>query len=145
MSVKEPLRAAMILGILLMAAGCKTTPVTVTASTTPIHNKMIEVNHGKVKGSHRAWSVFGLWMVGRPDTDKAIQKALEIHGADALINVTCYERVAWYFFVSSHDVVVEGEAVVFRREAPIGREAAVEKDGSRSGRDEKKSKKQKRK
>jgi hypothetical protein len=125
----------------LAASGCKTTPITATASTTPLHDKTIEVNHGKVRGSHRAWSVFGLWMVGRPDTDKAIQKALEIHGADALINVTCYERMAWYFFVSSHDVVVEGEAVVFRKGGGVGEETTAEKKDGGKVRDGKRPKK----
>ncbi len=127
MSGRQKPWAAMLLFAALAVSGCKTTPITATASTTPLHDKTIEVNHGRVRGSHRAWSVFGLWMVGRPDTDKAIQKALEAHGADALINVTCYERVAWYFFVSSHDVVVEGEAVVFRKGEPIEKKATVEK------------------
>ena len=136
MSEKSIAAGTVLLVGILVLAGCKTTPVTVTASTTPLHDKTIAVNHGAVKGSHRAWSVFGLWMIGRPDTDKAIRKALEVHGADALINVTCYERVAWYFFVSSHDVVVEGEAVVFGTNPPAERTMTPDgKDGVRSGRD----------
>jgi hypothetical protein len=97
---------------------CMTAPITVTSSTTPIHDKIISANHGRVQGSHRAWSVFGLWMVGRPDIDAAIKDALSKNGGDALINVTCYENTAWFFFVSSHTVVVEGEAVTLVTESP---------------------------
>jgi hypothetical protein len=102
----------------VMLFACTTTPVTVTQSTTPVHDKKIVMNYGPVQGSHRAWSVFGLWMVGRPDIDKAIQDALKQKGGDALINVYCYEKTAWFFFVSMHKVIVEGEAVSFAKETP---------------------------
>ena len=52
-------------------------------------------------------------MIGRPDISMAIQNALQVKGGDALINVTCYEETAWFFFVSMHKVIVEGEAVTF--------------------------------
>ncbi len=119
----------------LVFSGCKTTPVAVTSSTTPLHDKKIVENFGAVKGSHRAWSVFGLWMIGRPDTDRAIRKALDVHGGDALINVTCYEKMTWYFFVSSHEVVVEGEAVAFQKEAPVDIEPVPREDAKRGGRE----------
>lgn len=99
--------------IVVLLSACITTPVSVTSSTTPVHDKKVTVNYGPVQGSHRAWSVFGLWMIGRPDIDKAIQNALQKKGGDALINVTCYEKTAWFLFVSMHTVVVEGEAVSF--------------------------------
>ena len=102
----------------LFLSACITTPVSVTSSTTPVHDKKVTVNYGPVQGSHRAWSVLGLWMIGRPDIDKAIQNALQQKGGDALINVTCYEKTAWFLFVSMHTVVVEGEAVSFAKENP---------------------------
>lgn len=112
----------MIVPIFLMMAlpiqwACLTSPVTLTSSTTPVHDKKIIMNYGPVQGSHRVWSVFGLWMVGRPDIDKAIQDALKIKGGDALINVSCYQKTSWFFFVSMHKVVVEGEAVSFDKGA----------------------------
>ncbi len=110
--------SSVLAGALLLQQSCITTPVTVTSSTTPVHDKKLTANYGKVQGSHRAWSVFGLWMVGRPDIDIAIQEALKKNGGDALINVTCYETTAWFFFVSSHTVTVEGEAVEFAKNTP---------------------------
>jgi hypothetical protein len=104
--------------MVLFLSACITTPVSVTSSTTPVHDKKVTVNYGPVQGSHRAWSVFGLWMIGRPDIDKAIQNALQQKGGDALINVTCYEKTAWFLFVSMHTVVVEGEAVSFNKDNP---------------------------
>jgi hypothetical protein len=102
--------------MVLLLTACITTPVSVTSSTTPVHDKKVAVNYGPVQGSHRAWSVFGLWMIGRPDIEKAIQNAIQQKGGDALINVTCYEKTAWFFVVSMHTVVVEGEAVSFNKE-----------------------------
>jgi hypothetical protein len=102
--------------IMLAAAlltSCITTPVTVTSSTTPMQDKKITMNYGPVQGTNRTWSLFGLWMIGRPDIDKAIQDALKKKGGEALINVTCYEKTAWYFFFSLHYVVIEGEAVSY--------------------------------
>jgi hypothetical protein len=104
--------------MILLLSSCITTPVSVTSSTTPVHDKKVAANYGPVQGSHRAWSVFGLWMIGRPDIDEAIQDALQQKGGDALINVTCYEKTAWFLFVSMHTVVVEGEAVSFNKENP---------------------------
>jgi hypothetical protein len=100
----------LMLAVILQSA-CITTPLSITSSTTPLQDKKTVMNYGPVQGSHKAWSVFGLWMIGRPDIDKAIQEALKQKGGDALINVTCYEKTIWFFFASSHTVVVEGEAV----------------------------------
>lgn len=99
----------------IMNNACITTPIGVTSSSTPVHDKKIVMNFGPVRGSDRVWSVFGLWMIGRPDIDRAIQDALKQKGGDALINVTCYEKTSWFFFVSSHTVMVEGEAVSFEK------------------------------
>lgn len=102
-----------------LLTSCITTPVAVTSSTTPMQDKKITMNYGPVKGTNRTWSLFGLWMIGRPDIDKAIQAALKQKGGDALINVTCYEKTAWYFFFAFHYVVVEGEAVSYeKKETP---------------------------
>ncbi len=105
-------------GALLLHHACITSPVAVTSSTTPVHDKKIIMNYGPVQGSHRVWSVFGLWMVGRPDIDLAIKDALKKKGGDALINVSCYQKTGWYFFVSETRVVVEGEAVSFEPVSP---------------------------
>jgi hypothetical protein len=118
MNIRYLFISAALASIILSQSACITSPVTVTSSTTPIHDKKITSNYGRVQGSHRAWSVFGLWMIGRPDIDIAIQDALMKNGGDALINVTCYETTAWFFFVSSHTVVVEGEAVTLMKETP---------------------------
>ncbi|HNW27438.1 MAG TPA: hypothetical protein PKN50_03080 [Spirochaetota bacterium] len=103
----------LLLAALLLQYGCITSPVAVTSSTTPVNDKKIVMNYGPVQGTHRVWSVFGLWMVGRPDIDLAIQDALKKKGGDALINVSCYQKTSWFFFVSENKVVVEGEAVSF--------------------------------
>jgi hypothetical protein len=104
--------------MVVLQSGCITTPVAITSSTTPVHDKKIIMNYGPVQGSHRVFSAFGLWMVGRPDIDLAIEDALKKKGGDALINVTCYEKTSWFFFVSMHKVVVEGDAVSFDKIIP---------------------------
>ena len=79
-NVKYLLISAAVAGTLILQLSCITTPVTVTSSTTPMHDKKVSSNYGRVQGAHRAWSVFGLWMVGRPDIDIAIQEALKKNG-----------------------------------------------------------------
>jgi hypothetical protein len=105
--------------IIFLLSACITTPVSVTSSTTPMNDKKVTVNYGPVQGSHRTYSVFGLWMIDRPDIDKAIQNAIQQKGGDALINVTCYEKTAYFILFSMHTVVVEGEAVSFNKENPV--------------------------
>ncbi len=78
--------------VAVVQISCMTTPVTVTSSTTPMHDKKIISNNGKVQGSHRAWSVFGLWMVGRPDIDLAIQEALKKNGGGVSDDTTSIPR-----------------------------------------------------
>ena len=67
---------------------------------------------GKVEGeSNWAFSVFGLWMIGRPDIQTAIDKALAKKNADALINIKCYETYKYFLFGSITTVTVEGDAI----------------------------------
>ncbi len=98
---------------MLFLAGCVTTPVCITSSNTPVNGKTIEENMGTTRGSDSAVSIFGLWMVGRPDTGVAIDEAIENKKADALVNVQCYQETSYYILFSLTRVVVEGEAVKF--------------------------------
>lgn len=99
-----------IILIILLAVSC-TTPVCITSSVTPLQNKTISENLGKTKGSDTAYAVFGLYMIGRPDLDLAIQEAIKLAGGDTLINVRCYETCTWLLLLSINTVTVEGEAV----------------------------------
>ncbi|TAL30183.1 MAG: hypothetical protein EPN93_20380 [Spirochaetes bacterium] len=108
----------LVAGSLIFAAltACSTTPVCMTASTTPLTGKVISENLGMTEGTDGAWTV--LWvMPGEPDLDIAIREALKRKGGDALINVRCYETswTAILFGVSTVRVV--GEAVKL---APAG-------------------------
>ena len=94
-----------LISIALVAAflsSCITTPVTVTSSTTLMQDKKITMNYGPVQGTNRTWSLFGLWMIGRPDIDKAIQDALKKKGGDALINrdMLRKDRLVLFLFLS---------------------------------------------
>jgi len=98
-------------------SSCITSPVTMTSSLTPIQNRPIVENLGKTSGSDRAWSILGIWMIGHPDLDTAIEEAKKAKNADTLVNVRCYETYIWYFFVSTSTVRVEGDAVRLGEEA----------------------------
>jgi hypothetical protein len=95
---------------------CATTPVSITSSNTPLNDKKIAENLGKVEGvSFPCYSVLGIWMLGWPDIQSAIDSALKEKGADALINIKCYEKWTYYLFFSITTVIVEGEAVKFQK------------------------------
>ena len=117
-----------ILFISVVFSSCITVPITVTSSTTPLHDKKIGENLGKTKGSDLTGSVFCLWMVRRPDIDKAIERALKKKGGDALINVTCYEESMYFILFSLTKVIVEGEAVKFAKET----DKSEEKNGKKN-------------
>ena len=98
----------------LLLSSC-VTPMGMTASTTPVGGKKVEVL-GKGEGSDSTWSVLGLWQVGRTDVDQAIREAVATHKGDALINVTWQERTYWCVLFSITTLEVKGDVVRFASE-----------------------------
>lgn len=113
--MKRTLIITLIAGFAGLAA-CSTVPIASTSSATPLAGKTISENLGKVKGSDSAWSVFGLYMIGRPDIDAAMKQALESKGGDALTNVRLYKRWSYFVVVDCTTVLVEADAVKFAPE-----------------------------
>ena len=95
----------------LLAASCSTAPICATSSITPMEGKKVTENLGRTSGSDSAFSVFGLFMIGSPDMQKAIEKALKEKGGDTLINVRCYEVMRYYLLFSTTEFVIYGDAV----------------------------------
>ena len=91
------------------------TPAGITTATTPLYDKVIVENHGKVRDTDSVWALFGLWMFGRPDIDEAINDALSQKGGNALINVKVYNNKQFFFLFSRDQVIVEGEAVTLKK------------------------------
>ncbi len=102
-----------ITGITVFISSCSTVQVSLTSSSTPLHNKVIKENLGKTQGSDSVFLLFGIWMFGEPDIDLAIDNALSDKGADALINVRCYEMTTWFILFSITKYKVVGDAVIF--------------------------------
>ncbi len=98
-----------ILGMMLILSSC-TTYFQKAQSLVPLAGKHT-VNLGHVTGSDSAWSILGLWMIGRPDTHEAISKALKNKNGDTLINVSGRETTLWFLLFSVTTVTVEGDAV----------------------------------
>lgn len=90
---------------------CITTPVCITSSTTPIYGKMNIEKLGRAAGSSSAYSILGLWMIGKPDAKEAIEEALLVKNAHSLVDVYCYQTWQYFLFFSITTVYVEGEAV----------------------------------
>ena len=101
--------------IILIVVGCIlscATPVCITSSNTPLNDKKITENLGKVEGeSNSCFAILGLWMLGKPDIQTAIDDALNKKKADALINIKCYETTYYFIVGSITKVIVEGEAI----------------------------------
>jgi len=103
--------AFLAVSLALIVLSCKTAPLCLAPSTTHIPRGAAVENLGHVSGSSSTWSLFGLWMWGRPDLADAVQQARESKNGDALINVTCYETERYYFLFTTTTVTVEGDAV----------------------------------
>ena len=73
--------------------------------------KRIGENLGKTDGKDSAYSILGLYMIGRPDLDLALKRAMEKKSGDTLINVSCYETYSWFILFSRTTVLIEGDAV----------------------------------
>jgi len=117
--MKKRGKIIIIAGLVVLIAlfsSCTTTPVGVTSSITPLHNREISTNLGLVKGEDSAFVLLGLWMFGRPEMDLAITRALEKKGGDSLINVKSYETTTWYLLFGFSKFVIEGDAVTFKPE-----------------------------
>jgi len=110
--MKKIIVTNLIAAVILLNA-CSTTPVCVTSSVTPMEGKVITENLGKTEGSDTAFSILGLFMIGRPELDLAIKEAVSKKGGDTLINVSCYETWGYFLLGSVNTVRVEGEAVKF--------------------------------
>ena len=108
MKIKVILLLAITVGLF---SSCSTSPVCITSSLSPLNGMVVTENLGKCQGKDTAWSFLGLFMIGRPDIDRAIKNALSQNGGDTLINVRCYEVSRYFFLFGSNTVVVEGEAV----------------------------------
>lgn len=102
-------------GIIISA--CSTSPVCVTSSLTPLQGKTVSENLGECRGSSTAWSILGIFMIGRPDINLAIQEALDSKKGDTLINVRCYETYGYFILGSFSIVTVEGDAIKFAEPA----------------------------
>lgn len=109
--MRKRLFIAAAISAALFFTSCITAPVCVTSSVTPMNGKVVSENLGKTEGTDTAFSVLGLYMIGRPDLDLAIKEAVSSKNADTLINVSCYERYMWFLIFSATTVKVEGEAV----------------------------------
>lgn len=90
---------------------CVTTPVGIVPSNIPLNDKKVSENLGRVKSSDTAVSILGIWMVGRPDFDKAIKESIALKNGDALINISIYETYTYFILFSLTKVSVEGDAV----------------------------------
>ncbi|MCL2155168.1 MAG: hypothetical protein FWH53_05840 [Leptospirales bacterium] len=97
----------------LIFGSCSTTPISYTSSITPMEGKRVVENLGKTEGKDSAYSILGIYMIGRPDLDLALRSAIEKKGGDTLINVSCYETYSWFILFSRTTVSVEGDAVKF--------------------------------
>ena len=105
------------LSLAAMLSGC-VSPIGLTSSITPLQCKIIEENLGASEGSHGSISVLGLYSIGRPDIDIAIDNAVKKKGGDALINVRLYESTSYFILFSYTKVIVKGDVIRFSA-APV--------------------------
>ncbi|PKL37533.1 MAG: hypothetical protein CVV44_14385 [Spirochaetae bacterium HGW-Spirochaetae-1] len=104
---------------LTVLTGC-VTPMGMTASTTPLQGKEMEML-GKAEGSDTVWSVLGVFPVRRVDIDKAIERAVAQKGGHALINVRWYETTYYFILGSVDKLTVTGDVVRFVEPKPAGK------------------------
>ena len=97
--------------LLSVFSSCITSTICQTPSLSPMQNKTISEDLGQTFGSDWAVSVLGIYMIGRPDIDLAIEQAKSSKNADTLVDVSCYESYAYFILFSISIVRIEGKAV----------------------------------
>jgi len=107
--MKSHIIHTILLSLILMISSC-TTYFSNFEELMPTEGKKI-VPLGTTSGSDSAYSVLGLWMIGRPDTYKALQKALKKKNADTIVHGIGYTTNYWFLLFSVKTVTVEGDAV----------------------------------
>jgi hypothetical protein len=106
----------------MILISCSTVPICITPSNMPLHDKSVSENLGKTEGKDSAYSILGLFMIGRPDIEAAMKEAIKAKNGDALINIRCYETSVYFILFSVNTVRVEGEAVKFAAVADAHKE-----------------------
>jgi hypothetical protein len=117
MKLYKTIIGCLFAAIMLLTA-CITSPIAITPSNTPLQGVQVTENLGKTEGSDTAYSILGIFMIGRPDIETALTNAVKAKNGDALINVRCYETFSYFILFSMNTVKVEGEAIKFAPIAP---------------------------
>lgn len=95
-------------------SACVTTPMGITSSATPLQGKVIAENLGHSEGRDSTVAILGLWTIGSPDIDSAIQSAVTAKAGDTLINVRYYKRTSYFILFSITRFTVEGDVIKFK-------------------------------
>ena len=91
-----------------------------------MNNKVIDQNLGKATGEDRIYSILGfIW--SDPNLPLAIDHALKVKNADALINLEWQEKYVPFLLFSYTDYIVTGESVKFKQETVIKKKNKKEK------------------
>ncbi len=115
--MKIKMSPVLFIMIFMLMTGCSTVPICISPSNTPLYDKTVSQNLGKTSGEDSAYSLLGLYMIGRPDIEAAMKEAIDRKQGDALINVRCYEKSSYFLFFSVNTVIIEGEAVKYAADA----------------------------
>ena len=112
------LKISIIINIIIISIASCSTIEYKADSTTPLNDRAY-AELAMTSGTNSKWSLFGLWMFGRPDIDNAIQNALAKNGGDALINVTSHQERMWFLLFSIDTLTIEGKAIKFYTEEKV--------------------------
>lgn len=109
-----------ILSLLILIAisftGCITGPGGIAPSTMPITaNDSYTIIERNVSGTDTAINIMGFIPIMTCTAYKALQNAKEENGADALINVTGYNKSLTLIFVNLQWMIISGDAIKFQR------------------------------
>ncbi len=101
--------------VILLLAGCWSSPGGIAASSTPINpeDSYTVVQRGV---SSSDWALLLLtFPIGQPDCQAAMKRALQPVNADALINVTVDNSYACFLLFTIERTIVCGDAIKLQR------------------------------
>ena len=101
--------------LLLSATGCMTNLTGIAPSTTPITAKDTYTVMGKAKGSSWGLMILSIPLFENDPSRKAVRRAIENGGGNALIEVSQDTNMLFLYFVSVFWTDVDGTAVQVER------------------------------
>jgi hypothetical protein len=102
-----------LIGLLLLLAGCTMVPGGIAPSNTPINGRTYKVIGPADRTDSRVYLLGMLPLTGANTIRDAVEDAIQSRDGDALINVSVESYSQWWVILTRHVTRVQGDVIRF--------------------------------